>query len=237
MIDFHSHFLPDIDDGADSPGTSLSMLRESWDQGVDLIFATPHFYADMDDPRSFLARRNQAFLQLQQAMAEDGGNFPQILLGAEILYFPGMSVADELYDMRMGQSPLLLIEPPMLPWSNTMLDEIEQTGKNLCCIPVIAHVDRYARMLGDDTLFDRALDRHFLVQVNASFFIHSGSSDLALQYLAEDRIHFIGSDCHDMEQRAPNMGPASVIIEKNGLEKQHMTLDSRVRRFLSMTTK
>ena len=237
MIDFHSHFLPDIDDGADSPGTSLSMLRESWDQGVDLIFATPHFYADMDDPRSFLARRNQAFLQLQQAMAEDGGIFPQILLGAEILFFPGMSVAEELYDMRMGQSPLLLIEPPMLPWSNTMLDEIEQTGKNLNCIPVIAHVDRYARMLGDDTLFDRALDRHFLIQVNASFFIYSGSSELALQYLAEDRIHFIGSDCHDMEQRAPNMGPASVIIGKNGLEKQHIMLDSRLRSFLSMTIK
>ena len=27
------------------------------------------------------------------------------------------------------------------------------------------------------------------------------------------------------------------LIEKNGLEQQHMTLDSRVRRFLSMTTK
>ena len=201
MIDFHSHFLPEIDDGADSLDTSLSMLRESRNQGVDLIFATPHFYADMDDPASFLARRNQAFSRLKQAMAEDGGIFPQILL----------------------------------PWSNTMLDEIEQTGKNLNCIPVIAHVDRYARMLGDDTLFDRALDRHFLIQVNASFFIYSGSSELALQYLAEDRIHFIGSDCHDMEQRAPNMGPASVIIGKNGLEKQHIMLDSRLRSFLSMT--
>lgn len=233
MIDFHSHFLPEIDDGADSLDTSLSMLRESRNQGVDLIFATPHFYADMDDPASFLARRNQAFSRLKQAMAEDGGIFPQILLGAEILFFPGMSVAEELYEMRMGQSPLLLIEPPMLPWSKTMLDEIEQTGKNLRCIPVIAHVDRYARMLRDDTVFDKARDRHFLVQVNANFFIHADSSKLALQYLSEDRIHFIGSDCHDMDRRAPNMGPASVLIAEAGLEEQHVMLDSRLLDFLS----
>lgn len=233
MIDFHSHFLPAIDDGSDSLDTSLSMLRESREQGVDLIFATPHFYADMDDPESFLARRNQAFSQLKQAMGADGGDFPQILLGAEILYFPGMSVAEELYEMRMGQSPLLLIEPPMLPWSDTMLDEIEQTGKNLRCIPVIAHVDRYARMLRDDTVFDKALDRHFLVQVNANFFIRDDSSALALQYLSEKRIHFIGSDCHDMDRRAPNMGPASVMIAEAGLEEQHAILDSRLRIFLS----
>lgn len=237
MIDFHSHFLPAIDDGSDSVDTSLAMLRESWDQGVDLIFATPHFYADMDDPESFLARRNQAFSQLKQAMAEDGGDFPQIMLGAEILYFPGMSVAEELYEMRMGQSPLLLVEPPMLPWSETMLDEIEQTGKNLRCIPVIAHVDRYARMLRDDTLFDRALKRHFLIQVNANFFIYPDSSELALQYLEENRIHFIGSDCHDMDRRAPNMGPASVIIAEGGLEEQHMRLDTQLRSFLSKTIK
>lgn len=233
MIDFHSHFLPAIDDGSDSLDTSLSMLRESREQGVDLIFATPHFYADMDDPESFLARRNQAFSQLKQAMGADSGDFPQILLGAEILYFPGMSVAEELYEMRMGQSPLLLIEPPMLPWSDTMLDEIEQTGKNLRCIPVIAHVDRYARMLRDDTVFDKALDRHFLVQVNANFFIRDDSSSLALQYLSEKRIHFIGSDCHDMDRRAPNMGPASVMIAEAGLEEQHAILDSRLRIFLS----
>ena len=64
MIDFHSHFLPQIDDGSDSIETSLAMLRESWEQGVDLIFATPHFYADEVDPEYFLRRRNHAYERL-----------------------------------------------------------------------------------------------------------------------------------------------------------------------------
>ena len=34
MIDFHSHILPGIDDGAPSVEVSLNMLSESYNQGV-----------------------------------------------------------------------------------------------------------------------------------------------------------------------------------------------------------
>lgn len=216
MIDFHSHFLPEIDDGSDSVETSLAMLRESYRQGVRLIFATPHFYADEDNPEDFLRNRNEAFARVKEAIAEDGGSFPDMMLGAEILYFPGMSVADELYDLRMGGAPLLLIEPPMLPWSESMLNEIEQTGRNLRCIPVIAHVDRYMRILRDNRLLDRALDRRFLIQVNSSFFTRSSTATAALKYLREGAIHFIGSDCHDMEYRPPDLGEAEEAIALGG---------------------
>lgn len=235
MIDFHSHFLPSIDDGSDSVETSLAMLRESRSQGVDLIFATPHFYADEDDPETFLSRRNAAYTLLKRAMAEEDGDYPQILLGAEILYFPGMSDAEELYELRMGDSPLLLIEPPMMPWTNAMLDEVELIGANLHCIPVIAHVDRFMRFLRDDSLFDRLEDRKVLIQVNANFFLRSETSSLALRYLREERIHFIGSDCHNMDERSPNMGPASVVISDAGLAQAQALIDRRLYRFLKET--
>ena len=235
MIDIHSHFLPEIDDGSDSIETSLGMLLESYIQGVDLIVATPHFYADEDDPESFLARRNDAYDRLQAAMASVRESFPRILLGAEILYFPGMSVADELYEMRLGGAPLLLIEPPMIPWTDSMLDEIELTGQNLHCIPMIAHVDRYMYMLRDNSLIDRLGRRRLLTQVNASFFIRPMSRAFALELLRDDRIHFIGSDCHNMGERAPNMGTAAEIIAENGEADKLETLDRRVRYFLEKT--
>ena len=50
MVDFHSHFLPGIDDGAADVPTGAEMLRESYRQGVRLMCATPHFYADEDAP-------------------------------------------------------------------------------------------------------------------------------------------------------------------------------------------
>lgn len=235
MIDFHSHFLPGIDDGADSVRTSLSMLRESRRQGVDLIFATPHFYADEDDPKSFLLRRNEAYARVLSAASSVVDSFPGILLGAEILYFPGMSVADELYELRMGSAPLILIEPPMIPWSDSMLDEIELTGRNLQCIPVIAHVDRYMRILRDNSLFDRLKDRQVLIQVNAGCFIRSASRAAALEHLRDGRIHFIGSDCHNMRERAPNMGEAAEIIARCGAAGQHEAIDRRLSLFLEKT--
>jgi len=227
MIDFHSHFLPGIDDGSDCVETSLAMLHESYRQGVRLMFATPHFYADEDDPESFLLRRSHAYRELREAIAErQDTEIPEILLGAEILFFPGMSVAEELVELGMERTPFLLIEPPMMPWSNSMLDEIELTGENLRRIPVIAHVDRYMRMLRDSTLIDRLKGRRMLVQVNASFFLYD--SQRALDYLRQNRIQFIGSDCHNMEQRAPNMGPAEEIIRLDGASEALQAINNRV---------
>ena len=54
MIDFHTHILPGMDDGASDAAESLAMLRTSYQQGVDTLFATSHFYADEEDPASFL---------------------------------------------------------------------------------------------------------------------------------------------------------------------------------------
>lgn len=228
MIDFHSHILPAIDDGSDSVETSLAMLRESWDQGVALMFATPHFYADEDDPASFLRRRNAAHARLCEAMEADGGVFPQIMLGAEILYFPGISVADEIVELGMGKTPFLLIEPPMMPWRDSMLDEIELLGENFDRIPVIAHVDRYMHMLRDHSLFDRLAGRHVLIQVNASFFLNRDLAPMAMEFLRQRRIQFIGSDCHNMDDRVPNMGPADQFIRRKGaggfLDEMHARL-------------
>ena len=217
MVDFHSHFLPGIDDGSDSVETSLAMLRESRRQGVELICATPHFYAEEANPSYFLERRNRAWDSLREEMEKTSENWPEVLLGAEVLYFPGISVSEEIRNLRLEGSPFLLVEPPMIPWSNAIIDEIEQCGETLGCIPVIAHLDRYMRILDDYTLFDRMEDREILIQVNASFFLHRSTEEMASNMLLEDRIHFIGSDCHNMEDRRPNMGEAAQTIRQNGL--------------------
>ena len=227
MIDFHSHILPGMDDGADCVETSLAMLRESRRQGVDLICSTSHFYADEEDPRTFLSRRSEAYSRLLAAM-EDPSEYPKILLGAEVLYFPGISVAEEVRELCLENSPFLLIEPPMMPWSESMLDEVEQCGETLGCVPVIAHIDRYMRMLNDYKLFERVKNRKVLVQVNASFFLHRDTEDFALECLQKGRFQFIGSDCHDMERRCPNMGDAADVIHEAGADGSLIELNDRL---------
>ena len=232
MIDFHSHILPGMDDGADCVETSLAMLRESRRQGVDLICSTSHFYADEEDPKSFRARRSEAYSRLLAAM-ENPSEYPKILLGAEVLYFPGISVAEEVRELCLENSPFLLVEPPMMPWSETMLDEVELCGETLRCVPVIAHIDRYMRMLRDHRLFERVKNRKLLIQVNASFFLYRDTAELAVRYLREKRFHFIGSDCHDMDRRDPNMGDAADTIRDAGAGRYFVELNDLVYQILS----
>lgn len=232
MTDFHTHILPGIDDGSDCIETSLDMLSQSTLQGVSTVIATPHFYADESNPFIFLRDRAAAFQTLKEAMDRHPGNYPKIKLGAEILFFPGMSVAEELADMSIEGTDLLLVEPPMMPWSDIMLDEIEQTGRNLSLTPVIAHLDRYMRYLRDNRLIDRLKGRQLLVQVNAGFFLHSGMSPLAMKMLKNGQVDFIGSDCHNCDYRPQNMGPAAEEIIRAGYSDYLERLNSRVTRLL-----
>lgn len=232
MVDFHSHILPGIDDGSQSVEQSLEMLSESWKQGVDIIFATPHFYADQEDPASFIERRNEAYRQLREAIDTSTVKYPEIRLGAEVLYFPGISGAGEVKKLFMGDLKCILIEPPMMQWSDSMLDEIEETGRNLGCIPVIAHIDRYMRMLSDRKLIDRVKDRRLLVQVNASFFIHNDTVDYSIELMNKGKIHFIGSDCHNTTSRAPNLGTAAESIFRAGRSADFARFNKRVYSFV-----
>lgn len=219
MVDFHAHILPDMDDGPENVEMSLEMLRMSRAQGVDTVFSTSHFYAYEESPAEFIERRNEKYKLLQNEMAGRNEAFPEIVLGAEVLYFPGMCEAEEISLLKIGSTGCLLIEPPMMPWSDNMLHEIEQTGKNLNCIPVIAHIDRYIKHLGDKNLFDRVKGRRILVQVNTGFFLSNNTFQLAAKKLKSGEIHFLGSDCHDITVRPPNIGTAKRVISYGGAEE------------------
>ena len=41
-IDIHTHILPGVDDGAQSPEMSLEMLRMAAGDGIGQIILTPH---------------------------------------------------------------------------------------------------------------------------------------------------------------------------------------------------
>lgn len=232
MIDFHSHILPKIDDGPDRLSESLGLLRRSCRQGVEVMVSTSHFYADEDYPSRFVERRNAAFLRLREEILRDTESYPLIVLGAEVLYFPGISQAQDIEKLTIGSGRTILVEPPMAPWSDTMLDEIAELGENLHCKPVIAHVDRYMRMLKDKRLIDRVLERELLVQVNADYFVDTRTVKSAVRNLKKGKIHLIGSDCHNLLTRGPNLGQARQQARAFGVESEFDELSRNAARLL-----
>ena len=218
MIDFHSHILPGVDDGARNLEESLVMLREAFLQGVTAVVSTSHFYAADEFPGEFLERRNSAVQQLQEAMLFSEEVYPVVIAGAEILYFPGISEAEGIDRLRIENSRCILIEPPMSPWSEDMLDDIQQLGRNYDLIPVIAHLDRYISILKDSSLIDRVCRRNMVVQVNGSYFLNPKTKKAAIEKLKAGKIGVIGSDCHNMDSRPPNLGLVRRQIQASGVQ-------------------
>lgn len=218
MIDFHSHILPGVDDGPETLEESLTMLRDSFLQGTDLMVSTSHFYGGDEYPGEFLKRRNAAARQLMDAILFSAEVYPRVVLGAEVLFFPGISEAEEIKLLQIGNSRSILIEPPMVPWTEDMLDEIQQLGRNFDLIPIIAHVDRYMNMLQDPSLIDRVLQRNPVVQVNGSYFLNPKTQKVAFANLKAGKIHLIGSDCHNLASRPPNLGSVRKLVRDHHAE-------------------
>lgn len=220
MIDFHSHILPGVDDGPETLEESLAMLRDGFLQGVDLMVSTSHFYGADEYPGEFLKRRNASARQLKNGILLSVEVYPRVVLGAEVLFFPGISEAEEIKLLQIGNTGNILIEPPMVPWTEDMLDEIQQLGRNFDLVPIIAHVDRYMNMLQDPSLIDRVLQRDLVVQVNGSYFLNPKTQKAAFANLKAGKIRLIGSDCHNLDSRPPNLGFVRKLARDNHAEAE-----------------
>ena len=212
IIDFHSHILPCVDDGSASLEESLALLRTEAEQGIEHVIATPHFYAKYDTPKWFLQRRAEAETCLRDAMAENSG-LPRVTVGAEVYFFSGMSDSDELLKLTIGNDQCIMLEMPHSPWTANMYKELENIYVKQGLMPVIAHVDRYIRPFQTHGIPERLQDLPVLVQANASFFLDRFTRGMALRLLREDKIQLLGSDCHNMVSRVPNLGQALQVIK------------------------
>lgn len=210
MIDFHSHILPKTDDGSSSSDESIEMLSICAQQGIKYIVATPHFYASEESPSDFLLRRNSSYKRLLTKTA--GLSLPKVLSGAEVGYFEGISDCEQLRNLTISGTSLVMVEMPVCRWSDRMLYELSAIYEKQGIIPLIAHIDRYIKLLHDKKIIEKLSGLPVLIQANASFFIDKKTSRLALSLLSKEKIHLLGSDCHNTTSRQPNLGYARDII-------------------------
>ncbi len=210
MIDFHSHILPEMDDGSRSAGESVRMLKSLAKQGVTKVIATPHFYADDESVQEFLYRRQISYNRLSVGLSP---SLPEVLLGAEVKYYGGIGHLEELDSLCIQGSRLLLLEMSSRRWTEYTVREIADLVSERNIIPVLAHVERYLGFQYPET-FRRLIENGVMMQVNASFFNGRFRGAKALNMLKNNRIHFIGTDCHNMTDRSPEIIDAVNLIRK-----------------------
>ena len=210
MTDLHTHILPGMDDGARSVEEALKMLQTQIQQGVDTVALTPHYYGREESIKSFLARREAAYRKL--ARAAEGKPHPEMVLGAEVTWMPDMVEWQEIEKLCYQKTRVLLVELPMTPWTDVTFQQLYGLEGRWGLLPMIAHLDRYLHNQGENNI-QRLLDTGYPFQISTEVLAHPFRNWRAMNLLKYGDAILI-SDCHNMDDRRPNLGSAVALVSK-----------------------
>lgn len=211
MIDIHSHILPCVDDGAESLDVALSMLAASALDGVKTQVLTPHMHRGRYDNK--IDDLRESFKNFSIALERSGIDI-ELKLAAEVHISPDiplLSKSDELLWMgHWDNAKVFLLEFPFNQLPHGSLNLINWLAKNNIK-PVLAHPERYQYFQSAPEKLASYLAAGCLVQITTSSLTgqFGESAYCAADYfLKNDWVHFLASDCHNVNKRAPGLSEA-----------------------------
>ena len=212
-IDLHSHILPQLDDGSDSVEMSLAMLYQMAEQGVDVVCATSHYYAKYSSIPAFCERRAEALERLASVLTAE---LPRVLPAAEVAYFPHMEEQD-LMPLCIQGTRTLMLEMPFSDWTGLQLETVEALVLDCRYDVVLVHPERFCFSKSNRHKLEKLAELPIGLQVNAGSLLRWGTRRLALDLLQMAQYPLLGSDCHNLTSRPPNLKEGrKVVMQKLG---------------------
>lgn len=230
IVDFHSHLMPGVDDGAQDVAQSLVALRQFAAQGVSTCLTTPHFDASLTKSATAGAARLGQFdaaweLLTRAHQAEQG--LPALARGVELMLDePDPDLSDPR--VRLAGGPFVLVEfpamqlPPNAEWA---LHNLRRAGWR----PIIAHPERYRNHDARLSVLQRCRAAGAHLQVNAGSFLgqHGDRARAVAHVLLQlGWADYVASDHHARGE--PATGRAMALLQTRGAETQvrRLTVDN-----------
>jgi len=208
MVDIHTHILPDLDDGPATPEESLDLARVAWEAGTRTIVATPHVLNCLNlANNSHIHKKFKEFKALLKLQLPD----MNLLLGSEIYFQPNLSQYAN-YDAATlnGTHRYMLVEFPLGDIPKGFEKELSAMAR-VSLVPVIAHPERNALIIGKPALVGKMLEAGVLIQINAGSLtglFGSTVKKVAQNLLKKGWVHVIASDAHESFNRGPDLRKA-----------------------------
>lgn len=213
MVDFHSHILPGIDDGAKDVDMSVKMLETSFKQGIKTILATPHYYKAHNGIDEFIKKRNDSFNILKNKINDNMIEAPDIKCGAEVLLCHEI-MKEDVEKLCIEGTNTILVELPFTIWGDWLYEDIYLLIVKHKLNVVIAHFDRYVKNKKDFKNIEPIINLDVNIQLNADTIITRRDRKIVDIFFNEYRVNHIGSDMHNLTTRISNMDKAVSLIEK-----------------------
>lgn len=222
IVDFHSHLIPAVDDGAATVQQSLQALGAFASQGATACITTPHFDASITkSPRLYeqrLAEFDAGWVELTGAVAAAKG-LPAVHRGVELM----LDDPDPLLDddrLRLAGGPFVLCEfpamqlPPNAEWA---MHNLRQKGWR----PIIAHPERYRNHDPRMSTLARCRAAGAALQVNAGSLLGQHGErarTIATVLLQHGWVDYLASDHHARGEPATRR--AITWLEEHGAGAQ-----------------
>jgi protein-tyrosine phosphatase len=214
-VDMHTHVLPGIDDGAQTPAQALDMLRAAQAIGITHVVATTHYTERYATPHAAV----RAAFDGVVAGSTAAGIGIRLALGREVS-FTDQHLAAVRADagLRMPNARFALVEAPEGLNSSALVEgffALSVAGIQ----PILAHPERSWTLQQRPATIANLRQRGVLVQLDAKSVVgrHGGAAKrLALALLADDEVDMLSSDAHCPEDFAILQHACGVVQARCG---------------------
>ncbi|MFR2571390.1 MAG: tyrosine-protein phosphatase [Clostridia bacterium] len=196
MIDFHSHILPNIDDGSRSIEETFNLIKEAEKAGFEAIISTSHYmenYYETDVPE------REVWVKAILENLKTKNINTNLYLGNEI-YFSDNII--ELLEKRkastINDTSYVLFELPLNAEPMNLYDIIYDMLQYKL-VPILAHPERYSFVQKDPELIYDLIEKGVLIQSNYGSIIGQYGEKAQMivkRFLESNMVHFLGSDVH-----------------------------------------
>jgi tyrosine-protein phosphatase YwqE len=196
-IDYHSHILPGLDDGATTLQNAVELVSAMVSWGFEKIYCTPHINAKYPNTPSDI---REAFELLQDAVSDQ----VQLAMSAEYRLVPETwpEVLEKNWIMPIEDKYILTELPISHREEMREIKPLEEFKKLLSMglTPILPHPERYFYLSHEELL--RFVDAGVVIQCNygsLAGLYGPEAQDRAFSLVSEGIVSLYGTDMHNLK--------------------------------------
>lgn len=214
MIDFHTHILPGIDDGAKNMEETMNLLLEATKNGVDEIILTSHYIEDYYNVN--VEDRQKLLSNIKNALNRNNINI-KLYLGNEIYISNNINkLIKENKASTINNTRYILFEMPLNSKPINLYDVVYEMLQYKF-VPILAHPERYSFIQQNPSIVNDLIEKGVLMQCNYGSFIgqYGKKAQIIIKKLLKNNlVDFMGSDVHRINTIYPKIPQILNQMEK-----------------------
>ena len=246
LADLHCHIVPYVDDGASDLEEAKRLIIEEYKQGVRLIVMTVHYkYGAFDTPAAKVKRHFASLTKwLESTEMTDldiyvtreyycdkrlGYLLEGYAKGKDKVIYEDISYVPEEEILPFGGHRCILLEFSARRRQEKAFEVFVRLAVKAGLTPIIAHAERYPIVQENHEFLREIREYGAYIQVNGGALLGRDIKkfcDTARKLVKADIADIVSSDCHDMEERTPNLKRcSSYLSSKYGNDMANIILN------------